>query len=127
MSLPLPDNKEYVLEVHPAMVGAGGDDGNAILGVVLIIVAVVLMWYGEWNFSSQLVNFAFGLLIVGIQLVLMPDAMLGTKPKAGVKTPQYNFNGTVNTVQIGYPVPIGYGSLTVGSAVVGGEIVNEWM
>ena len=36
--------------------------------------------------------------------------------------PSYSFNGAVNTTAQGHPVPVGYGRLIVGSAVISAGI-----
>ena len=41
-----------------------------------------------------------------------------------LNTPSYLFNGAVNTTAQGHPVPIGYGRLIVGSAVISASIVT---
>lgn len=66
-------------------------------------------------------QFGVGLLMSGIsQLLFAP-------PKAEVQeaaenTPNTYFNGAVNTIAQGHPVPVGYGELIVGSAVISAGI-----
>ncbi len=62
-----------------------------------------------------------GLVMAGISAVLFAPP----KPKAQKSTentPNTYFNGTVNTIAQGLPVPIGYGELIIGSAVVSATI-----
>jgi predicted phage tail protein len=65
---------------------------------------------------------------IGVGLVLSGiSALLFAPPKSSVNqkeenTPNTYFNGAVNTIAQGNPVPIGYGELIVGSAVISAGI-----
>jgi predicted phage tail protein len=39
--------------------------------------------------------------------------------------PSFLFDGPVNTIAQGHPVPVGYGEMYVGSAVISAGIVTE--
>ena len=63
------------------------------------------------------------LVIAGASQMLTPTPP--TPPEAPENKPSYVFNGAVNTTAQGYPVPIGYGRMIVGSAVISAGIVAE--
>ena len=49
-------------------------------------------------------------------------ALLTPTPKDVEETNNYSFNGPVNTIRQGVPVPICYGQLMVGSSVISSGI-----
>jgi predicted phage tail protein len=71
-------------------------------------------------------SFALGLVFAGVSALLFaPPKSQGPSERPENKPNTY-FNGPVNTIAQGHPVPIGYGELIVGSAVIsaGLETVN---
>ena len=53
--------------------------------------------------------------MVSPQSIANPSADFEASPDSGGGEPSYTFNGPVNTVGEGGPVPIGYGRLIIGS------------
>ena len=51
-----------------------------------------------------------------------PDAQASEPSERPENKPSYSFNGAVNTTAQGHPVPVGYGRLVVGSAVISAGI-----
>jgi hypothetical protein len=77
--------------------------------------------------STTLATVAFS---VGVSLALGGIAqMLAPQPKFDgpqeEQQPSYVFNGAVNTTAQGQPVPVGYGRMIVGSAVIIGGFVKK--
>lgn len=119
----------------PTLTGAGGNGiTSVLLGVALIAASFipglnVAVWAGA---SATFASVAFG---IGVSLALGGLAqMLTPTPKASsINTnsgttenlPSYAFNGPVNVTAQGNPVPIGYGRMIVGSAVISAGIVTE--
>lgn len=133
-----PSGKEEIKFV-PVIQGAGGDTGKIILGVALITAAIMM--------PTSIIAIEAA-LATGISVTTMASytfavgAMLALSGAAGILTPKqdaspqdlnnspdnkpsYTFNGAVNTSAQGYPVPVGYGRMIVGSAVISAGIVAE--
>lgn len=133
-----PSGKDEIKFV-PVIQGAGGDAGKIILGAALITAAIMM--------PTSIIAIEAA-LATGISVTTMASytfavgAMLALSGAAGILTPKqdaspqdlnnspdnkpsYTFNGAVNTSAQGYPVPVGYGRMIVGSAVISAGIVAE--
>jgi len=122
LKLPSP-GKEIV--ITPVVRGAGG---GRILGIIEVVAGVVLVAAGIWGgfsatIGTQLILLGVGLALGGVASLLAPvPATVDTNPDAKHRT-SYQFNGPINTIEEGQPVPILYGGpLWVGSAVVSSDI-----
>lgn len=120
------------IQIAPVVDGAGGNIGNAILGGILAVSALGFgplggLFVGEFAALSSVAPVAVG---VGALLVSKGVAGMAFKPpetpavKESKNERSYLFNGAVNTVQQGQPIPIGYGRLRVGSQVVSVSVSN---
>lgn len=126
------------IKIVPVIGGAGGGGiGTIILGAAL----VALSFYIPGSIFAINAALATGISVttmasaafyVGAALVLSgASQMLAATPEAAQPSerpenqPSYVFNGAVNTTSQGQPVPIGYGRLIVGSAVVSAGITVE--
>ena len=58
----------------------------------------------------------------GIVQLLFPQPKMKAPKERPEDTPSYSFNGPVNTMAQGHPVPLLYGELIVGSAVISAGI-----
>jgi predicted phage tail protein len=71
-------------------------------------------------------NVGFALALGGVAQMLAPqpkmDAGAGSQE---ANSPSYTFNGAVNTTAQGHPVPVGYGRLIIGSAVISAGVQVE--
>ncbi len=130
----LPWSEQDVFSIAPVMTGAGGGVGSFIAGALLITAAVVLapvtggasvgfLGATGTGFLSAAASIAIG--NIGLSLVLGGVAqMLSPVPKppgpaeAPTQLESNSFSGVLNTVRQGVPVPIAYGRVFVGSAVV---------
>lgn len=107
------------VHVIPAISGSGGNGiFQVILGAVLIVAAVVtygIAGVADAGIESALALSGAMMLLGGISALLSP-------------TPdQYNsylFNGAMNTVVQGGPVPIVYGQMMAGSTIISSGISN---
>jgi predicted phage tail protein len=119
------------IHIIPAIAGSG-KFGTIILGAFLIwatwgIGATAIAGVAPTGFAAGWTGAAIASQI-GVGLVLSGiSALLFAPPKATVNqkeenTPNTYFNGAVNTIAQGNPVPIGYGELIVGSAVISAGI-----
>lgn len=124
------------IKLVPILQGAGGNGiGSVLLGAVIIAAAfatggVSLTATGALT-ATFLGGMAFGmgvsLIIGGITQMLtpIPDMSVDATNNQPDNKPSHVFNGAVNTSAQGYPVPVGYGRMIVGSAVISAGIVAE--
>ena len=117
------------IAIVPVLAGAGGALGKILIGAALIAAAVFnpLAFFGGTALLTGFVGqAAFG---IGVSLALNGVAqLLAPPPKQASSDNQkqsYVFNGAVNTTAQGQPVPIGYGRMIVGSAVISAGISIE--
>ena len=127
-----PSGKQEI-KIIPVILGAKNKDGWK-----KIIIGALLIW-GGWALAGpggvaagmtegSIAAFATGAvgtsaMTLGAQLVLGGVGMLLTPtPKDVDDTNNYSFNGPVNTIRQGVPVPICYGQLLVGSSVISSGI-----
>jgi predicted phage tail protein len=112
----------------PILQGAGGNGVlNVILGAVLIAASFVAPFVGAGAASPYLLNAGIAMTIGGVVQMLtpMPNMNPDISNNRPDNKPSYAFNGAVNTTAQGYPVPVGYGRMIVGSAVISAGIVAE--
>lgn len=89
---------------------------QTIVGAVLVVVGLVY---------QPLLPVGVALLAGGVIQMLSPQAKgLGTQDTPNNR-PSYSFNGAVNTSVQGNPVPLLYGRMIVGSAVISAGIYSE--
>lgn len=102
--------------------------GAILTGAALIAAAVMFPPLAaiELVAGTTLASVAFN---VGVSLALGGvSQLLAPTPKTPENTQEKNsyvFNGAVNTTAQGQPVPIGYGRMVVGSAVISASTVAE--
>lgn len=117
-------NKIKTIDIVPCVVGSGGM-GKILLGGLAIVGAVALGVFTPFLLPAIALGIAgLGLIAAGTSELLskpppsVPYTAQQVNPidgagEAGGPT-SYLFNGPVNTVGEGGPVPIGYGELVVG-------------
>jgi predicted phage tail protein len=115
------------IRIAPVIQGAkSGGVFSAILGAVVIAASAVGSYFAPGNpFSAIGYKFGAALILGGVAQMLSPQQKgLATKdsPDNGAS---YNFNGPVNTTAQGNPVPVLYGRMIVGSAVISAGIYAE--
>lgn len=103
----------------PIFTGAGGDNGilQAIIGVAMVVVGALLSWT---PIGTPLMTAGIGLVLGAIATMLMSPSKDNDDNDDGRKS--YYFNGAVNTVEQGNPVPLVFGRCRVGSAVISSSI-----
>ena len=132
----LPWSEQDVFSIAPVMTGAGRGVGMFVFGAVLIATAIFTggtsLAFGAGGFglaSGVTATTALGLSIaagnIGVALVLGGVAQMLSpvpKPPSAAEAPteleSNSFSGVANTNRQGVPVPIAYGRVFVGSAVV---------
>lgn len=126
--LVLPWSERDVFSIAPVIAGAGRGVGAIIAGVALVALSVVSFGAGTalagvgaagaWA-SNAAFSIGAGLLLTGIAEVVSPTPILGSNSgKDSVRLESFSFSNIANTTKQGLPVPIAYGRLFVGSAVV---------
>lgn len=130
-----------VIKIVPVVAGAGKDPViGIIVGVVLVAAAVVSFQYEILPFAlttvgggltlagSAVMSVGFigaSLAIGGLSQLLAGQPMdpgIGERPE---NQPSYMFDGAVNTLAQGHPVPVGYGRMRIGSAVISAGLATE--
>lgn len=115
-----------VVRIIPAVSGASGA-GKILLGAALIFAAFALPGStfllgalgegGLMALAGATKSMGMAMVLGGVAQVLFPMPKMGSSEPTE-STPSYNFNGPVNTVTQGNPVPICYGELIVGGQVI---------
>ena len=135
--LVLPWSEREVFSITPVVTGAGRGLGSVLAGIGLIALSFVTFGAGAFAGAGSATGLAvFGgtgaawgsttLFAIGASLVLGGVAqMLSPQPELGFNTGKeaarlesFTFSGIVNTSKQGLPVPIAYGRVFTGSAVI---------
>lgn len=135
-SLVLPWSERDVFSIAPAISGAGRGLTTILAGVALVALSFVsfggaLAGVGAagglfgggaaagaaipWA-SNALFSIGAGLVLTGVAEVVSPMPVLNYNNQARLES--FTFSNIVNTSKQGLPVPIAYGRLFVGSAVI---------
>jgi len=137
--LVLPWSEREVFSITPVIVGAGEGFTQILIGIGLIALAIIAgpvaggflgLGLGLGGAGMGLVGGAFASAVgfIGVSLVLggvaqliSPTRKMGagyTEGREATRLESFTFSGIVNTAKQGMPVPIAYGRVFVGSAVV---------
>ena len=134
--LAMPWSEREVFSITPVVAGAGGSGfGRFIAGALLVTAAVVLapvsggasvgfLGATGTGFLTAGASIAIGsigasLVLGGIAELISPMNPPGFEAsKEAAKLQNMSFSGVVNTARQGLPVPIAYGRVFVGSAVI---------
>lgn len=124
--LKFPSSKE--IHFSPIIMGAGNATGKFIVGAVLIVAGLIITGgtYGAGApLGTAMINVGIGFMIGGVFQMLSPVPKGQDPQESPDDKPSYVFNGPVNTTAQGEPVPIGYGRMIIGSAVISAGIVVD--
>jgi len=135
--LGFPFSDKEVFSITPIVAGAGRGFGRIAVGLGLVALAIVTqggsLSFGLGGFSASAgANAAFGaklaalagnlgvvLTLSGIATAISPQPDSGLeRGKEAAQLESFVFSNVVNTSKQGLPVPIAYGRLFVGSAVL---------
>lgn len=98
-----------------------------IIGAVIIAASIAaFQWYGVAAGVAIAIGSIGGTLVIGgITQILAGTPSATEIQERPENKPSNLFNGPINTTAQGHPVPIGYGRLRVGSAVISGAITTS--
>lgn len=111
--------------VMPVIQGAkSGGALQMIAGAVLTVVGLVVGYFTGGNYWNPITQAGVMMMIGGaVQMLFGPRAPSVQESNAS-NNPSYYFNGPVNTASQGQCVPVGYGEMLVGSAVISAAITT---
>lgn len=131
------------IKIVPVMMGAkGGGLLPVIIGAALIVAsfyipgsiffieAALATGIGVGTMATAALAIGASLMLSGVTQMLSPTPQVssttGYTNENEEKKPSYFYNGAVNTTSQGHAIPLGYGRLIIGSAVVsaGTDIVD---
>ncbi|MBC8638262.1 tail assembly protein [Caballeronia sp. EK] len=107
---------EGVLKIVPLVQGSGAA-AKIIAGAALAVIGLVASPY-TGGLSMALVSMGAALAMGGIAQLLAPRQKGTATPEKADNQPSLAFDGAVNTMGQGGPVPLGYGRMIVGSQII---------
>lgn len=126
-----PVSSREVIKLVPVVEGAHGDVGQILLGAALIWATAGWGWaFAAGSFGaaamSAVSSIGWALVLGGVASMLASPPQVGQAGQSGpADMPSYAFGSPTVTVGQGRPVPLGYGEMEVGGAVVSAGIVSE--
>lgn len=115
--LGLPWSEREVFSITPVVAGAGGGGfGSFLLGAVLITASFFVP--GAGFLATTLFSVGTSLVLSGVSQMISPTPDPGMELKEASRIQNFSFSGITNTAQQGLAVPIAYGRVVVGSAVI---------
>ena len=141
MLIAAPFSEREVFSITPVIAGAGEGAGQILAGVGLIALAIVTGgiasagvalggFMGIGTIGTAVVGIGASLVLGGIAQALSPAPAQSTstfeRGREAAKLESFSFSGIVNTSKQGLPVPIAYGRLFVGSAVISSGLDVEF-
>tara|TARA_Y100001937_G_scaffold12837_1_gene16599 strand:- start:6355 stop:7062 length:708 start_codon:yes stop_codon:yes gene_type:complete len=134
--LSLPWSEREVFSITPVVAGAGGFGrfvfGGLLIGASFLFPGAGLFGAGFGAFGplapatigtlttvgTALSAVGAGLVLTGVSQIISPTPPSGLELKEANRIQNFSFSGITNTSQQGLAVPIAYGRLFVGSAVI---------
>jgi predicted phage tail protein len=100
------------------VIGAGLASVGGAIGTSAFLVGLAGS-AGAAAIGSAITSLGIGLVMMGIQMALAPKPKMD-RPSSDVNSAKQSFlfSSKANTAEQGIPVPVGYGRLRVGSAVI---------
>jgi predicted phage tail protein len=110
------------ITISPVLMGSKAGALQTILGVVLIAASFIPFLA---PIAPALMSAGLGLVAGGIIQMLSPQPKVQKNADSSGNQASYVFSGPVNTTAQGNPVPVLYGRMIVGSAVISAGIQAE--
>lgn len=114
-----PWSEKEVFSITPVLIGSGSSTTQILLGIALVATAIFVpaATFGLTNMLG--VGLAGGALILGgVAQMISPVPKPPGPGEEPTQLESNSFSGVLNTVRQGVPVPITYGRVFVGSAVI---------
>ena len=115
----MPFSDKEVFSITPVIAGAGRGLGQILAGVAIVGLTLIP---GGLPISGALATkiglFGGALILNGIATAISPQPNLDSTLDESVQLESFTFSNVVNTSKQGLPVPIAYGRVFVGSAVL---------
>ena len=125
-SLLMPFSDREVFSITPVVAGAGGGSGSIFAGLGLVAFSLLLPGVGAAIGGAAMTQIGLvggALILGGIAQLLSPQPDLGLEGgREAAKLESFVFSNVVNTAKQGLPVPIAYGRVFVGSAVLSSSL-----
>ena len=144
----MPWSEREVFSITPVIVGAGQGFGQVLAGIGLIALSFLLPGAGLFGATSlfgaaaatagtagvlttigtAISGIGASLILGGVAQMISPQPTMGnlTSGREAARLESFTFSGIVNTSKQGLPVPVAYGRLYVGSAVISSGLdVNQ--
>lgn len=117
---------EKEIKIIPVVVGSN-DEARLIIGIAIVVVAWKLGvpeagLKAASAFTQTAVLLGANLALSGIVGLMTP---IPIAPESPEKIESFGFNGPVNNIRQGGPVPLAYGELIVGSHVISAGLTTE--
>jgi len=106
------------IRIAPILKGSKAGVLQTIIGAVLIVVGAIATAYGYGAIGGPMISAGIGMVAGGIIQMLSPQTKLNKNADSADNQGSYVFSGPVNTTAQGNPVPVLYGRMIVGSAVI---------
>lgn len=104
------------ITITPILAGAGAG--------IRIVIGAVLMVVGVWTSNPYIFGMGASLALGGIVQLLSPTPKMASGNQRSDNT-SYYFDGPVNTVDQGVPVPLIYGRILAGSQVISARVTID--
>jgi predicted phage tail protein len=121
-----PWSEREVFRIAPVLIGAGGSTTQILLGVALVAASIFIpgatpilgTTFGKISLSVGL--FGGSLILGGVAQMISPTPKPPglVEQNEAARLESNSFSGVVNTTRQGVPVPIAYGRVFVGGAVI---------
>jgi predicted phage tail protein len=120
------------IRIAPVLAGAKAGVLQTIIGATLVAAGVALGVYGVLTgnpllatIGESIANAGLVITLGGVIQMLSPQQSGTAAADGAANSASYNFNGPVNTTAQGNPVPLLYGRMIVGSAVISAGILSQ--
>jgi predicted phage tail protein len=115
------------IKIIPAILGAKSSWGKIIIGVVIIVVSCVYASCAGagWGWGQLGLAIGMNLVMTGVAELLAPSPPALGDEEFAEKTENHGFGGPENTVNQGVAIPVCYGQLIVGGALISASITTE--
>ena len=118
-----PWSEKEIFSITPVVTGAGRGTGSIIAGVALVAFSLLLPGVGAVIGGAAMTSIGLlggALILSGVSQMISPTPKPPglTEQNEATRLESNSFSGIVNTSRQGVPVPIAYGRVFVGGAVI---------